>query len=472
MNPQIQPSPHGGRRAATASRAARGALCAALALAALPTACGDRPPVTAVPPQAPAAGDAPAAARPLSVVVVVLDTTRADRCAPWDAGCTTSPRLAALAQESVTYREAWSPAGWTGPAHAALFTGLRPPRNGFLESRRSMLPRSANTLAEVLQDAGRSTGCFTGNPVVCEELGLLQGFSHAPRLVTNPALPSAPAVHAAALEFAAASRAAGRPFFVFVNDFEPHITYDPPPGAADAFVPAAADAATLRAARAFDHEDAMRHTLGITPADPRVLELLPALYAGEVAGADAQLGVFVDALRARGLLDDTLLIVCSDHGENLGEHGLWEHRFSMHRTICHVPLLVRFPDARDAGRVVDDVVRLEDVFPTVLEACGLPLPAGLDGASLLKPLGGRIALGAYGPNTALLAGLRQDVSGVDETVFHLELRTAFDGRHHLIAERAGRTQLFDVAADPDELHDVAAELPEVVARLRALLDPW
>jgi arylsulfatase A-like enzyme len=188
---------------------------------------------------------------------------------------------------------------------------------------------------------------------------------------------------------------------------------------------------------------------------------------------DAELGTLFDQLRAEGLLDNTLVIVTSDHGENLGDHDLWDHKFSLHRSIRHVPLVMRYPNAvAGPPRVIDDVVRIEDLFPTVLDVCGITLPGDLDSQSLLGDTSGRLARASWAPHLHALAGIRKRFPDVDPTLFEASFRAVFDGRHHLIVRSDGATELYDVVADPGETLNLAETEPERVAELEKLLDPW
>ncbi len=430
--------------------------------AALLAACGDG-----------SRSDDDAPPRRPDVILIVLDTLRADRCGFAGAAQSATPRLDAFARECTTYRDAWTPAGWTGPAHASLFTGLRPEHHGFLMDRRESLAAGAVTLAELLRDAGYRTACLSANPVISDEFGLTQGFEPTPRLPAgaNQPLPPATAAYTPALRFAELAHAADQPYFLFVNAIDPHLTYDPPD---DYVARVAGDApeGDVRAARAWDTWSALDDLVGIARVAPAVGRLLPRLYTGEVAWTDAQTGDFLDGLRARRLLDDALVVVASDHGEYLGENGLWAHRVGLDAAIGRIPLLVRRPGMRGAGAVVDDVVRLEDVFPTVLELCGVAAPEGLDGESLERDVAGRVARAMRGSQLHLLEKLRESHPSCASPALERVERGVYDGRHHLVERSDDTLTLYDLADDPREAFDIAAQRPDVVARLHGLLPAW
>jgi arylsulfatase A-like enzyme len=449
----------GGRRAGpTAARNA--AHKAVLALAAgLATGCG---------PDVPDVRDE----RP-NVILVVMDTTRGDRCGFNGYHRPTTPRLDELAREGVTFRDAWSPAGWTLPAHASLFTGQRPVHHGVLDGIRLFLEPQAVTLAERLKDAGYRTAAFSNNSFVSGEFGLIQGFETFEPHYVNPdrKYPSAPYTLDRALTWALDPTQRDRPFFVFVNNMEPHMPYTPPEDVQARFLPPDATPEEVAEARGFEFPLTMRLVLGLETLPPRRWEMISAIYDAEIATLDAALGDMLDRLRASGEYDRTVVIITADHGENIGEHGLCEHRASIHRPIRHVPLVVRYPGHFDGGRQVTSPVRLEDVKPTVLELAGLPLPPELDGVPLSRDLPGRISLGYLGPQSQeVLDLLERNMPGVDPGVLLLSMRAVYDGRFHYIRRSDGVEELYDISADPAELHDLAGHGGPELDRLRALLD--
>ena len=407
-----------------------------------------------------------------NVLIVVMDTTRADRCSVAGGAPGTTPALDRLARTGVSYSDAWSPGGWTAPAHASLFTGLRPEHHGVDVGLRMFLDASIPTLAEILGTAGWSTACFTNNELVGPGLGLDRGFQRWEGLYLDPLreYPWCDATHERALSWALDVDRAGGRFLLFVNDMEPHLPYTPPEDVARRFLPADATPEEIAQARAFDFPRTLSVMLGRESVSPRERRILTALYDAEIATLDASIGRLLDRLASEGVLDRTLVVVCGDHGENIGDHGLWEHRFSLHRSIRHVPLVLRLPGVFDGGRTVADPVRLEDVFPTVLEACGLPVPAKLDGASLSGPVAGRIARAMQGPPVDFMDRVRELVPGADVTPFEASWRAVYDGRYHYLTASDGRELLYDTADDPAEERDLGATDERDRLRMRALLE--
>jgi arylsulfatase A-like enzyme len=406
-----------------------------------------------------------------NVVMLVMDTTRADRCSFLGYDRPTTPRLAEFAKDAVAFRDAWSPAGWTGPAHASLFTGLRPERHGFHEGDVYWLAESHPTIAQDLAAAGYATACFTNNDWITPAFGLSRGFAKAEEIwrLGRVPYPTAATTHALAADWAQERSRAGLPFFLYVNDMEPHLPYTPPPGDERRFVRADPSPEELAAARAFDFPRTTAYALRAEELSPRELRLLSDRYDAEIAALDREIGAFLDRLATAGLLENTLVVVAGDHGELFGEHHMTEHAFSLHRAVRHVPLLLRMPGRFDGGRVVGDVVRLEDVAPTVAEVCGLPRRAGLDGASLLHGLEGRVSRGFLGENPKRRAWFMEAVPGADPSALLVGIQAVYDGRFHYLERTDGRTELHDCARDPDERENLVGRAPADAARLAALL---
>lgn len=412
------------------------------------------------------------APRSPNVVIVVMDTARGDRCSVNGYDRPTTPNLARVAAEGVVYRDAWSPAGWTGPAHASLFSGLRPPRHGFLGGNRLYLDDQATTLAEHLRAAGYNTASFTNNNFITPAYGLTQGFEHVVLAFANRELGElrAPWTHTNAAEWAVAKHHAGKPFFLFVNDMEPHVPYVPPEAIARRFLSTGLTAVDVSAGRAWGALDSIGYTFGLRPVRPSLLRAISDLYDGEIATLDAALPLLLQPLADAGALDDTIVVVASDHGESLGEHRLLDHKWSLHRAVLHVPLVIRYPPRIHPGQVVDDVVRLEDIMPTVLELAGLKVPVGLDGESLLGATAGRIARADFGTTLHYEKEMGTAFPHADLTRLGVSIRSVYDGRHHYIRYSDGGEELYDVVADPGESHDLALSGTVALPAMRELLE--
>ena len=406
-----------------------------------------------------------------NVLVLVMDTTRADRCGINGYSRPTTPRLDEFAKDAVVFRDAWSPANWTGPAHASLFTGLGPDRHGFHAGARPNLAPGAATLAERFEAAGYATACFTNNELVSAEFGLTRGFTEVFPLyrADNRKYPWAAATHEAAANWARAMHDAGRPFLLFVNDMEPHQPYDPPEDVAKPFVRGSPSESEMRSARAFSNKESLACNVGVMQLGDAQRELLSDLYDAEVATLDREIGVLLDRLRADGILDSTVVVILGDHGESIGEHGIYDHGHGLNSQLLHVPLLIRAKGSLDGGRRVDDVVRLIDVAPTILEICGLDAIEGIDGKTLLRDLPGRVARASQPPGGLFAIRARHELPEADPTPVTVGIRSVLDGTLHLIDYTDGRVELYDRKADPQETRNLAKDRPADVERLRPLL---
>lgn len=306
-----------------------------------------------------AVGRRPAEPPVRHVILFTLDTTRADRIGAYGASGARTPVLDALAARGVRFDDAQTSAPITGPAHAAIFTGVYPARHGVRDNATTPLPERATTMAERLSEAGFATGGFIGAFVLDRAYGFAQGFATFSGFDTVDSGSEAnaervgSAVVADAIEWIE-SVPREQPMFLWIHLYDPHAPYSAP-------APFGAEFAT----------------------NP---------YDGEVAYVDQQVGRVLDTLRLRGSLDDSLVIVVADHGESLGEHGEDEHGVFLYESVTRVPLIVAGPRAR-RGHVVTEQVRTVDLMPTVLDLLGLAATAEVDGESLRSVLdGGRRAV--------------------------------------------------------------------------------
>ncbi len=470
------------------ARGGRALAPAVLAAVLLMAACDGSKKEPAAPP---ATG---ASARRPNVLLIVLDTTRADRCSFLGYGRPTTPYLEELARSGTAYTNCWSPSSWTGPAHASLFTGLRPENHGYLRDNRPFLDASAETLAERFKAAGYATCGVSNNPNVGRGNALDQGFDtwhdlwrgerrpvvHSdapgggyglPEELEVVSFPPSSKGHGIAAEWARERHAKKEPFFLFVNDMEPHLPYEPAEDVQARFVREGTDAAEVTWARLFRFPVFVGHNFGLYRVRDDRIALLGDLYDAEIATLDRQLRTFVEGLREGGVLDDTVVVVVGDHGENLGEHGLLDHQLSLHRTLLHVPLLVVAPGHVAAGARVEDLVRVEDVAPTLLEIAGLTQPVRADGRSLLHDVPGRRTWAALDRMTDFqVQEVRALFPQAEIGRALVGLRSYADADLHYVRAHDGREELYDLRADPREDHDLAPAGGDLLDRARRALE--
>ena len=429
-----------------------------------------------------------APARP-NILLVVIDTARADRF-PFDGyDRPTAPRLAALAREGAVFTQAFSPAPWTVPAHASLFTGQYPSLHR-TDCGALRLPDEAVTLAETLRDAGYRTVGYTANPWVSTTYNFQQGFDTFGetwrKVPPDSEDTGASLTNEQALRFLRwrqeNDEARRQPFFLFINYFEPHLPYHPPEPERSRLLRPGASAARVERLRHLGHPDEMRFILGRSDLTTEDLRILSDLYDGEIAYADRRLGEVTALLRESGILDDTIVAVAGDHGENIGDHGLMDHKMSVHDTLLHVPLVLRYPRRVAPGQTIASLVQLHDLYPTLLALAGvapprgvtieaLPLPgAGIGGPHRADdgPIIGEFA----GPPVDFLKVMADLFPGADLSRFDRTLVALRRGGYKIIWGSDGRHALFHVADDPGETRDLAREDPAKLRELEGAVQDW
>ncbi len=366
-----------------------------------------------------------------NIVVLLLDTLRADRlgCYGWERAQT--PRLDALAERGVRYSNAWSAAPWTIPSHASLFTSTYVSEHG-IWNRWQRIPDSLETVAEVLRSNGYHTAAFTGGGFVRAQYGLAQGFDV---FLTTPS-DDATVGFDRAWEW---MRSAGRPFFCFVHTYQVHSPYAPPPDERERLV-RSYDGELPADVHPPDHPWGRNRENELSAADVRYLE---DLYDAEIAALDGTVGVLLDRLESAGRLDDTLLVVTSDHGEEFNDHGHFDHGMSLYEEQLAVPLLVYQRATFEGGRVVEHPVHGVDLAPTLVRSAGATLPAEWSGVplSLEPPAAGR----------PLFVPFLTRSDGMAAYALRLGEHKYIDFPHdRRPCDVLAGPKLFDLSADPDE----------------------
>jgi choline-sulfatase len=357
------------------------------------------------------------ASAPPNILLVTLDTTRADRIGAYGYGEARTPRLDRLAAAGVMFERAIAVAPLTLPAHASLFTGLYPFAHGVRNNGNFVLGDRVPTLATALRDGGYQTGAFVSAFVLDRRYGLARGFDrYDDRFELERRGDRTAAAAAEWLTRAAQDR---RPFFAWVHLYDPHDPYDPPAPYAGFASP----------------------------------------YDGEIGFVDEQVGALVDRLDALGLASSTVVAVAGDHGESLDDHGEATHGLFVYEAAMRVPVILCRPGALPAGRRVASLVRQIDVAPTLLALAGRPALAGAHGQSLIPLIRGA------GPAPG---------SAYAETYFPRlfmnwsALRSIQDERWKFID--APVPELYDLANDPGERANLASREPGRAAALRRALD--
>ena len=324
--------------------------------------------------------------RPINVVFISVDTLRADHLGCYGHLRDTSPNLDGLASQGVRFTNAFAQSSWTLPSHMSMFTSQYPHVHAVQNAGRS-LRDSATTLAEVMAGAGYHTAAFVSWVYVAKKYGFGQGFNEftellpPAHLVDSSSRWSTKAEEVTDVVARWLRRGHDQPFFLFVHYFDPHINYQPPPPYDTMFDPGYTGSAKGTFQWLQRYIKGVHHQPNVI--DPRDVEHVKALYDGEIRYTDTHLQRLFDAIDATVGLDQCLLILTSDHGEEFNEHGSMEgHQWTLYDEIIRVPLIFRLPGAVRAGAVVESPVELIDVPTTILDFLQVPRPPSFQGRTL------------------------------------------------------------------------------------------
>ncbi len=370
--------------------------------------------------------------RPRNLLLITLDTVRADHLSCNGSDKVQTPRLDRLARDGVNFTRARAPVPLTLPSHASILTGRYPPAHGVHDNGAFRLPQGELTLAEVLKGHGYETAAFTGSFVLDHRFGLAQGFDvYDDRMWSDPSMlenmeaeRKAEAVYEAFAEWLK-ENGDRRPFFAWVHLYDPHAPYVPP--------------------------------------EPFLSRYRKDPYAGEIAYTDAVVGKIVDELESRNLLTETLVAVVGDHGEGLGDHDERTHSLLIYNSTLHVPMLLFAPGLLPEGRKIDDLTRTIDLAPTLLDYMGWSERPG-QGTSLRPLIEGR--------------RLKEEIVAYSESAYPelnlgwSELRGLETDRYRFIL--APRKELYDLGEDRGETENLVSRRPRIAGelgdRLEALIE--
>ncbi len=374
-----------------------------------------------LPPPANAIG--PGSARGFNLLLVTLDTTRADALGCYGARNAGTPNLDALAARGIRFAEAQCSAPLTAPSHASILTGLYPPSHGVRNNGEQPLAAEQITLGEMLHEKGYQTAAFVSAFVLDRRFGLDQGFdvyddqvarTHAANSFGGMNERPGDATAQAALEWIA-QRDVARPFFAWVHFYDAHDPY--------------------------------------TPQAPFDAKFRGREYAGEISFVDSQVGRLLAALESAGVAQRTLIAVVADHGESLGEHGESTHGRTIYDAAMRVPWILASPASpKSFGVVAEHVVATVDLVPTVLDALGVAAPRKFDGESL-------IATPANAEREVYIESMMTLLNNGWAPLHGLRSKTA----KYI---QAPRSEYFDLSKDPFELNERSAEQAEEAKRMR------
>lgn len=425
-----------------------------------------------------------------------------------------------LAESGANFRNAISPAPWSLPSHASLFTGTHSSKHG-AHATHKQLTGELTMLPEIFQQNGYETVAISNNTWISEEFGFGRGFdtfyktwqyvqsdtdlgeiartrqgidqirSLASRMtVGNPITNLVNTIygkffrrqHDEGAQQTTGwiidwlhSRDNSQPFFLFANYLEPHLEYRPPVAFAEQFLPPGVSYEEAMGVP----QNAWRYIAGKTDLSEQDFEILRALYRAELAYLDERIGELKRALEHVNKWKDTVLIVTGDHGENIGDHDLMDHQYCLYDTLLHVPLVIHGGSFTGQG-TSDQLVQLTDLAPTLLDVANIDAPATrtqFQGVSFHPDSdteSQEYAIAEYmGPQPSIDA-LEKRVGPLPEYIhkYDRSLRAIRTTDYKLIRGSDGSRELYQIAEDPMEEHDLAEEQPEIRNDLDAQLDEW
>jgi len=429
-----------------------------------------------------------------NIILIIMDTVRADALCCYGSSRKTSPHIDEVAKEGAIFLRALSPAPWTPPSHASIFTGLYPSQvevgfeNEYLSDR-------FITLAEYLNRLGFQTVGFVENPFVGRSRGFAQGFRNfyemyiyghraiLPRIIDK--------IRAEFFNYKNTHEYTDETIKFFKRwVYKNHLSKNSAPFFAFFNLMPAHLPNYIRKKFAFCHassQDLSRiEPVNKTPEkfylpryelDEHDLDLMRALYDGEIAYMDSKLGDLFDFLKKHRILEKSILIITSDHGENFGEHGLIEHQFCLYNSLLHVPLIIRFPDKIEPGTIINDPVSTIFLFRTILDLISAPINdelRNIENRSLFIGDQGRELYAEYDNPIEMIKGVIGDEAPADFNFkrFDRNLMCIFKGDRKFIWSSDGNFELFDLEEDWREMNNILSEDKESAKMLQARIEMW
>jgi arylsulfatase A-like enzyme len=440
-----------------------------------------------------------------NVLILMWDTVRADRLSALGHTRQTTPWLEAFADQALVFEQAQSPSYWTVPSHASLFTGL-PVSAHNTYTGRTWLANGHNTMPEHFRANGYDTWVFSANPNLTPRTNLVQGFNEALLSGRSPWREQAIAWNAQKVPKADAStdrspaytkprpahflnlnkdagpvasdaffqwldsRASDRPFFGFVNYMEAHYPRLPSMASREAILePELLQSGLVTVAGIQRLGNA---TQGVGYFSEAEREAMLGVYDAAIRDLDNATKTLIDELDRRGMLDNTIVVVMSDHGEAFGEHQIYGHNFTLHSELTHVPLFIRYP-SKLAPRRVEHPVSIADIYLTLSELAELPAPVTrLPLKSVTDAKAGDPAFSEFKLYNGWSSGIPLKKPDGSWYPMRRKQRSTRRGDYRSIAYTGGALQLYNVRTDPLEQDDLFGTQPELAKELDGLHQAW
>ncbi len=440
---------------------------------------------SSAPEESPGGVAIPASHEKPNVILITIDTLRADHLGCYGNPTMITPSMDSLAAGGATFSKVTAQVPLTLPSHTSILTSTYPPIHGVRDNARYRFSDDLPTLAEILRDNGYLTAAFVSAFVLDSRFGLDRGFEVYDDRIQNQAyfyFSSASPPFAIAVAFKVLGLApehkperkadkttgaviewleqhAGNRFFLWIHYFDPHGPLNPPPPYDTLYLPDGADPVEFRA-------NAERYASLLGQIDSRMLtceeiEGIQSLYEGEITFTDHHVGLLLERLQNLGIADRTLLVLTADHGQSISEHDYIGHSMELYREIMRIPLILNYPGRIPAGTTVDHAVQSIDIMPTILDLLGIEPPGTCRGISLL-------------PMTSAGAGSSESRSSYLETLHPLQKKRRLIGLDsgeykYIKALEGGREELYSAGTDPAEARNLAATDPELTEIMRKKL---
>lgn len=424
-----------------------------------------------------------------NILFIIIDAARADRFSCYGHSNRTTPNIDQMAAEGVVYENAISAAGWTLPSHTSMFTGTYISKHG-VNNENHVYNHKYILMPEVLKRAGYKTVGFCTNDWISDATGLTRGFSefydfHYPKLIHK------------ARRFLNSLRINGKdswayainknvkkwlkkntgdtPFFMFLHYGELHLPYQVPPPFNSQFLPKGMSYAEAQRV----NQDPKAFYAGVAEMSEQDFEISKALYDGALAYVDQRVFELYQYLKKLGQLDNTLIIISSDHGESLGDHGHFDHYYVLYEGLLKVPFIIRYPEKFPAGTRYQKPVQTLDLLPTLKEMLelrdpelnemqGIPLPP-FDSPEKQREF-------TISERYKDLKGLKKSYPDRDLSrlvQWELDRKTAIrTEKYKLIASENYESELYDLESDPQENANLISDKPEVAENLQKKIEEW
>ncbi|MBN2525917.1 MAG: sulfatase [Deltaproteobacteria bacterium] len=388
-----------------------------------------------------------------NVVVLLVDTLRADKLKSYGNKRVKTNAVDAFVSESTLFENCQSNSNWTKPSCASVLTGLHPDSHK-ARGHSSRLNKSVKMVSEMFREKGFLTAAFVANGYLATEFGFNRGWNKYVNYIRENKNSDAENVFRDALKFV--DEAEGKPFFSYIQTIDPHVPYDPPDEDLKLYDARSYEGPISPRSTGNLLEEYKRKQVTLNSRDKRRLE---ALYDGEVTYHDRQFGKFISALKKKGVLDDTVFVICADHGEEFFEHESVGHGHTLYQELLHVPLILRAPGLIPKGKRVSTSANLSDIVPTVLDGTGNDAPPVVEGRSLISEANG-------GVTNPFEASFSSFYSEADERNLQWAVRR---GDWKLKMKGPAITYLFNLKSDPEEKVDVDERYPLARRAMRIAL---